>query len=52
MVRDIFRFAGPHRWSLSIASKTGHLLHIPEFAHLADLPTLTPIIKEIFGNDK
>ena len=49
----MFNFCiGPYRWSLSAASKTGHLLHVPEFANLVDLPTITPIIKEIFGNDK
>ena len=49
----MFNFCiGPYRWSLSAASKTGHLLHVPEFANLVDLPTITPIIKEILGNDK
>ena len=43
---------GPYRWSVGASQKTGHLLHIPEVAELVDLPTLTPILKAIFGNDR
>jgi ectoine hydroxylase-related dioxygenase (phytanoyl-CoA dioxygenase family) len=28
------------------------MLHVPEFAQLVDLPTVTPILKEIFGNEE
>ncbi len=40
---------GSHRYSLGSASKTGQLLHHPEWAMLVDLPTLTPIVTAIFG---
>lgn len=40
---------GSHRYSFGSASKTGELLHLPEWAMLVDLPTLTPIVTEIFG---
>lgn len=41
---------GSHRYSFGSASKTGHMMHRPEWAALLDLPTLTPIITAIFGN--
>jgi hypothetical protein len=40
---------GSHRYSFGGASLTGSLLHLPEWAMLVDLPTLTPIITAIFG---
>lgn len=40
---------GSHRYSIGSASKTGQLLHEPEWAMLVDLPTVTPIVTEIFG---
>lgn len=41
---------GSHRYSFGSASKTGHMLHRPEWAMLLDLPTLTPILNAIFGS--
>lgn len=40
---------GPYRWSFGASAQTGHLMHIPEWAELVDLPTVTPILTEIFG---
>lgn len=40
---------GSHRYSMGSASRTGELLHRPEWAMLVDLPTVTPIITAIFG---
>lgn len=40
---------GSHRYSFGSASRTGQLLHYPEWAMLVDLPTLTPILSAIFG---
>ncbi len=40
---------GSHRYSLGSASITSQLLHHPEWAMLIDLPTVTPIVTEIFG---
>lgn len=40
---------GSHRYSFGSASRTGQLLHYPEWAMLVDLPKLTPILTEIFG---
>lgn len=42
---------GSHRYSFGSSSKTGHLVHLPEWAMLIDLPAVTPIITEIFGSD-
>ena len=42
---------GSHRYSFGSASKTGHLVHHPEWAMLIDLPKLTPILVSIFGSD-
>ncbi|XOV90253.1 MAG: phytanoyl-CoA dioxygenase family protein [Pseudomonadota bacterium] len=41
---------GSHRYSFGGASKTGHLMHNPEWAMLIDLPTVTPILTAIFGS--
>ena len=41
---------GPHRWTFGWSTKTGHMMHVPEWADLIDLPTITPILKAIFGN--
>ena len=41
---------GSHRYSFGGASKTGHLLHNPEWAMLIDLDTVTPILTSIFGS--
>ncbi|MDA0790104.1 MAG: phytanoyl-CoA dioxygenase family protein [Proteobacteria bacterium] len=43
---------GSHRYSFGGASKTGHLMHHPEWAMLLDLPTVTPILTAIFGSDE
>ena len=40
---------GSHRYSFGSASRTGELLHHPEWAMLVDLPAVTPIITAIFG---
>ena len=39
---------GSHRYSFGGASLSGHLLHLPEWAMLIDLPMVTPIISAIF----
>lgn len=41
---------GSHRYSFGGASLTGHLMHLPEWAMLIDLPTVTPILEAIFGS--
>jgi len=41
---------GSHRYSFGSASRTGQLLHCPEWAMLLDLPTLTPLMTAIFGS--
>lgn len=41
---------GSHRYSFGSASRTGHMMHRPEWAMLLDLPTLTPILTAIFGS--
>ncbi len=43
---------GSHRYSFGAASKTGHLMHHPEWAMLLDLETVTPILTAIFGSPK
>ena len=43
---------GSHRYSFGGASKTGHLMHQPEWAMLLDLETVTPILTAIFGSPK
>ncbi len=43
---------GPYRYSLGPSWSTGHLLHRPEWAQLVDPPNITPILNEIFGNDR
>ena len=40
---------GSHRYSFGSASKSGELLHHPEWAMLVDLPTVTPILTAIWG---
>ena len=40
---------GSHRYCFGNASKTGELLHHPEWAMLVDLPTVTPIVTAIWG---
>ena len=56
IVRDIMTMdrhrrgnRGSHRYSFGSASRTGQLLHHPEWAMLVDLPTITPIVTSIFG---
>ncbi|MDZ7683951.1 MAG: phytanoyl-CoA dioxygenase family protein [Gammaproteobacteria bacterium] len=39
---------GSHRYSFGGSSKTGHLMHRPEWAMLLDLPTVTPLVTAIF----
>ncbi len=53
MARDRARVGnrGSHRYSFGGASKTGHLMHHPEWAMLLDLPTVTPVLTAIFGSD-
>ncbi|MEM8769893.1 MAG: phytanoyl-CoA dioxygenase family protein, partial [Pseudomonadota bacterium] len=41
---------GSHRYSFGSASQTGHLMHLPEWTMLIDLPTVTPIITAIFDS--
>ncbi len=41
---------GSHRYSFGGASLTGHQMHNPEWAMLIDLPTVTPILKALFGS--
>lgn len=40
---------GSHRYSFGSATRSGQLLHQLEWAMLVDLPTVTPIVTEIFG---
>jgi ectoine hydroxylase-related dioxygenase (phytanoyl-CoA dioxygenase family) len=40
---------GSHRYSFGSSSRTGQLLHRPEWAMLVDLPAVTPIVTAIFG---
>ena len=42
---------GSHRYSFGSASRSRHLIHLPEWAMLIDLPTTTPIVSAIFGAD-
>ncbi len=42
---------GSHRYSFGSASLTGSLTHLPEWRMLIDLPTVTPIITEIFQSE-
>ena len=41
---------GSHRYSFGSASKTGHMMHEPEWTRLLDLPTVTPILSAIFDS--
>lgn len=41
---------GSHRYSFGGASRTGNMLHHPEWTQLIDLPTVTPILAAIFGS--
>lgn len=43
---------GSHRYSFGSASLTGSLTHLPEWRMLIDIPTLTPILTEIFQSDR
>jgi ectoine hydroxylase-related dioxygenase (phytanoyl-CoA dioxygenase family) len=43
---------GSHRYSFGSASRTGQLLHCPEWTMLLDLPTLTPLMTAIFGSQE
>lgn len=40
----------PHRYSFGGGSASRHMLHTDEWCELIDLPTTTPILKEIFGS--
>jgi hypothetical protein len=40
----------PHRYSFGSSSATRHMLHVPEWCELVDLPTTTPILTAIFGS--
>lgn len=42
---------GSHRYSFGASSLSRHLLHLPEWSMLIDLPTITPIVSAIFGAD-
>ena len=46
--RNVIR--GSHRYYFVSSSKTGHLMHRPEWAMLLDLPTINPILTAIFGS--
>ncbi len=41
----------PHRYSYGTASSSRHMMHDPVWASMVDLPTVTPILCEIFGSD-
>ncbi|PWQ93189.1 phytanoyl-CoA dioxygenase family protein [Leucothrix arctica] len=41
----------PHRYSFGGGSASRHMLHVDEWCELIDLPTMTPILKAIFGSD-
>lgn len=41
---------GSHRYSFGGASRTGNMLHHPEWTQLIDLPSVTPILAAIFGS--
>ena len=43
---------GSHRYSFGSASRTGQLMHCPEWTMLLDLPTVTPILTAIFESDQ
>lgn len=53
LARDKARIGnrGSHRYSFGSSSLTGNLVHLPEWAMLIDLPTITPLMTEIFGGD-
>ena len=40
----------PHRYSFGGGSASRQMLHVREWCELIDLPTTTPILKEIFGS--
>lgn len=40
----------PHRYSFGGGSASRQMLHVDEWCELIDLPTTTPILKEIFGS--
>ena len=40
----------PHRYSFGGGSASRHMLHVQEWCELIDLPTLTPILIEVFGS--
>lgn len=42
---------GSHRYSFGSASLTGHQLHNPEWAMLAELPAITRLLTAIFDSD-
>jgi hypothetical protein len=57
MVLNLFRVSTtpsspPTRWTLGSVSRTGHLLHVPEWAAAVDNDRLFPMLDAIFGNDK
>ena len=41
---------GSHRYSFGGSSKTNHMSHVPEWANLIDVPTVTPVIAGIFDS--
>ncbi|MFP6809156.1 MAG: phytanoyl-CoA dioxygenase family protein [Pseudomonadales bacterium] len=41
----------PHRYSYGTASSSRHMLHDQVWASMIDLPTITPILIEMFGTD-
>ncbi len=41
---------GSHRYSFGGTSRTRSMLHRPEWQMLVDLPTVTPIVRAIFGS--
>lgn len=42
---------GLGRFSFGASQKTGHLLHCSEWAALADLDAVTPVLRKVFGED-
>jgi hypothetical protein len=41
---------GSHRYSFGSASGTGHLMHVPEWTELVDLPPVTKTLTAIWGS--
>lgn len=42
---------GPRRYSLGSASRTHHMVHLPEWVKLADVAAVTPVLRSALGED-